>query len=120
MKQSINSDDKNISFPDVMIALAFIFIGIIMLLVMRKNEKSGFDINISVDGNITKTLSLDKDMVYEVVTDYGNNKIVIEDGKAYVSEADCRDKICVNYKPIDKVGDTIICLPHKLVVEVTE
>ena len=27
--------------------------------------------------------------------------------------------ICVRHRPIDRSGDTIICLPHKLVAEIT-
>jgi hypothetical protein len=33
--------------------------------------------------------------------------------------ADCRDQICVHHIPISGSGESIICLPHKLVVTVT-
>lgn len=46
------------------------------------------------------------------------NLLVIKDGKASMKEADCPDKICVAHKPICKKGETIVCLPHKVVVEV--
>ena len=35
-----------------------------------------------------------------------------------MAEADCADRYCMAYKPISKSGETIICLPHRLVVEV--
>lgn len=47
-----------------------------------------------------------------------SNVLVIKDGEAAIVEADCRDKICVAHKPVKKIGETIICLPHKVVVEV--
>jgi hypothetical protein len=46
--------------------------------------------------------------------------LVIKDGKAFIQNADCPDKICAEHKPISKTGETIVCLPHKLVIEITE
>ena len=34
-------------------------------------------------------------------------------------EADCPDKLCVHQKAISKNNETIICLPNKVVVQVT-
>lgn len=48
----------------------------------------------------------------------GKNILRIRDGRADMIYADCPDQLCVNQKEIDKVGETIVCLPHKIVVEV--
>ena len=48
----------------------------------------------------------------------GKNILRIRDGSADMIYADCPDQLCVNQKEIDKVGETIVCLPHKIVVEV--
>ena len=48
----------------------------------------------------------------------GNYYAVIKDGKAWVKEADCPDKICAKHRPISRSGESIICLPHKLVITV--
>lgn len=50
--------------------------------------------------------------------DTGRNVIVINNGAAYMQEADCRDQICVKHKPISKNGETIICLPNDVFVTV--
>ena len=47
----------------------------------------------------------------------GKNILRIRDGSADMIYADCPDQLCVNQKEIDKVGETIVCLPHKIVVE---
>ncbi len=49
----------------------------------------------------------------------GQNILTVRDGKAYMSEADCPDRLCMRQKPISKKGESIICLPHRLAVEVT-
>ena len=41
---------------------------------------------------------------------------MIEDGKADMVWADCPDKLCVNQKAISREGESIICLPNKVVI----
>ena len=49
---------------------------------------------------------------------HGHNKIVIENGCVRMEEADCPDLICVHHKSISYDKENIICLPHRLIVEV--
>nr|WP_242704635.1 NusG domain II-containing protein [Enterococcus sp. 665A] len=46
------------------------------------------------------------------------NLIEIADQKIRVKEASCKDQICVRRGWIEKKGDTIVCLPHKMVIEI--
>lgn len=48
----------------------------------------------------------------------GHNVIEIKNGKVMMVEADCRDQICVKHRPIDKNGETIICLPNDVYVTI--
>ena len=48
----------------------------------------------------------------------GYNLVSITDGVVVMEAADCRDQICVQHKPISSKGESIICLPHRLVVEI--
>lgn len=74
----------------------------------------------AVDGEIYGTYSLDKDQSIEISTSYGKNVLVINGGSACITEADCPDRICVKQGRISKKGQTIICLPHRLVVTVVQ
>lgn len=47
-----------------------------------------------------------------------SNLLVIEDGKARMLRANCPDQICVEHRPVSKVGQTIVCLPNQIVVKV--
>ena len=47
------------------------------------------------------------------------NVLTIRDGRADMTEADCPDKLCVHQKAISKNHEMIVCLPNKVVVEVT-
>lgn len=46
------------------------------------------------------------------------NVLVIQDGKADIVEASCPDKICVNHAAIHLSGESIVCLPNKVVVTI--
>ncbi len=46
------------------------------------------------------------------------NIIDIKDGFVWVHDSNCKSRVCVNHKKISKVGETIICIPHKLVIEI--
>lgn len=46
------------------------------------------------------------------------NTLIIEDGYAYMKYADCKNQICVNTGKISKKGETIVCLPNKVTVEI--
>ena len=44
--------------------------------------------------------------------------MVIEDNKAFMKDANCPDKICEGHSKISYKGETIVCLPHKVVIEI--
>ncbi|KAF1304637.1 NusG domain II-containing protein [Enterococcus saccharolyticus] len=46
------------------------------------------------------------------------NLLEIKDDQIRIKEADCGDQICVRRGWASKHGETIVCLPHKLVIEI--
>lgn len=48
----------------------------------------------------------------------GYNLLMISGGMASVSDADCPDRLCVSQRTISHKGESIICLPHKLVITI--
>lgn len=71
------------------------------------------------DGN-TFTMPLSQDDVLTVASSAGTNAIEVQAGKVRVSEADCPNQDCVEQGWISKAGQQIVCLPHKLVVNITD
>ncbi|MBR1815868.1 MAG: NusG domain II-containing protein [Lachnospiraceae bacterium] len=113
-------EDRIISKRDIIFIMILLIALSLVILIIHFNKRTGYYVTLSADGDVIETFSLDDDMEYRFETEAGFNVIVIEDGQVYVREADCRDKICVNHSRISNVGETIICLPHKLVIEITE
>lgn len=61
-----------------------------------------------------------EDAVYRVTTGYGTYRIEVRGGAVSVTEAPCPDQICVHHAPTATAGDSIICLPGRLTVTVTD
>ena len=101
----------------VVIAVAIVIaVSAIAAAFYQKNE--GDTLRITIDGELYGEYSLADNQSVTMAEKLGYNSLVIENGTAYMADADCADKYCMAYKPISKNGETIICLPHKLVVEV--
>ena len=73
-----------------------------------------------MDGKTEMLLPLDRDTDQLIKTEAGTNLVRIRDGKVTCEEADCPDKLCVKHSAISNLGETIICLPHKVVLEIRE
>ena len=80
--------------------------------------QAGAQVNIYIDGDLEHTLPLSEDRELEIDNSLGYNKIVVSGGQVRVTQADCPDKICVHHAAISHDKETIVCLPHKLVVEI--
>ena len=65
-------------------------------------------------------LDLSKDSTTVVSTELGTNLVVVENGTVRVSEADCPNHDCVNQGAISKAGQQIVCLPHKLTIDISD
>lgn len=115
-----DGNDKIINKADVILLAVLLLAAGPAYLILNWLKIDGYKVEIRVEGELVKELSLSEDTSYVCKTSHGSNTIIIKEGAAYVTDADCPDKICEDYKPISEIGDVIICLPHKLVVEVAE
>jgi len=72
---------------------------------------------ITVDGKIVGTYPLSENKIIDIPSkEKWTNRLKIEDGVIFMLEANCPDKICVHHKSISQNGETIVCLPNKVVV----
>lgn len=71
---------------------------------------------VTVDGEVYGAYSLTENRTIEIKE---GNHLRIQDGQAKMEWADCPDQLCVHQKAISKTGESIICLPNKVVVNVT-
>lgn len=105
--------------------LDFILILLLMMasftpfLLLNHHQGSSALAQLRVNSQVVKTFDLRQDQTYTYKSQDGDiNEIEVKDGKIAIVFANCGDQICVRKGFIDKTGQTIVCLPHRLVIEV--
>ena len=78
-------------------------------------SQQGSTVTIKQNNEIVYSESIAKD---STVTLDGNT-VIIEDGFVYMLNASCKNQVCVNTGKISKKGESIICLPNKVTVEIS-
>ncbi len=116
MQTKDNNFGKKRLIYDIILVLALAVIGLAALLIVKLTARGGESVVVKQNGEIIAELSLDASGVYPLAD--GKNILVIEGGEAFMSSADCPDKLCVNQGRISNSGESIICLPNKLSVTV--
>lgn len=72
-----------------------------------------------VDGEVQGRYPLDRETTVEIQLEDGRyNRLEIHGGEADMTEASCPDKICVEHRPVSKQGESLVCLPNKVMVEI--
>ena len=116
----LSTDKLTFKPADLLIpAVAVLAAGVLLLCTSVLPQPEQRAAMVTVDGEEIGLLPLDTDaeVWYEVPTG-GVNCVAVADGKVTVSEADCATQVCVHHRAIFRVGESIVCAPHGLVVTV--
>ena len=109
-----------VSHKDIILIAAFVIIAVIAFVVINHFvKKDGAFVQIKVDGQVVNTIPVNQNETLTIEGYQGGSNIVtIENGGVTMTDADCPDKLCVKTGRISKTGETIVCLPHRVVVEI--
>ncbi|MCH3963231.1 MAG: NusG domain II-containing protein [Clostridium sp.] len=104
--------------------ILLVVISIVGVFTYRNNLSGSKKIAIiKQDGKTIKNVDLNKvNNTEEFIVKYKGthfNKVKMQKGKISIEDADCPDKICVKTGWISEPGQSIVCLPHKLIIEIT-
>lgn len=106
----------------LLMLLSFTPIIIFQAVTADQSEAVTYQAIVKVDGKILKTFDLKEDQDPYTYTyedpDGDYNLIEIAGSRVRISEASCDDQVCVRQGWIAKAGQSIVCLPHKLVIEI--
>lgn len=97
----------------ILIAVSF------LLIHLYKSE--GSKLLVTVDGKDYKTFSLNENTVFTIQQEDGQwNTFEIKDGDVRMLEASCPDKLCVKFGKIHYDGESITCLPNRVVLRIID
>ena len=101
---------------DLLLALAVLALAAAVWLFTRPRDSGAWAV-VTVDGVETGRYALDEDRTVTIgAADY--NVLEISGGRAAIVEANCADHTCVRTGWISREGETIVCLPHHLLVRI--
>lgn len=109
---------------DIVIIILLALISFIPILIFTLQQtsapnSSSLTAQVSVDGEVIASFPLTEDTEYTYTFSDGDyNSFRVEDDQICIYEASCPDQLCVKQGWISQAGETIVCLPHKLVVEI--
>ncbi len=100
---------------DIVLILIVSLIGILFYVGFHVNAYTGDKVLVSIDGEKFGEYYLGEDQLINI---NNRNQLEIVDGCARMISATCPDHLCVHQGEISKNHENIICLPHKVLVEV--
>ena len=105
---------------DLLLILAVLLLAGGVWTALRLSRRAGGSVRVTVDGVEVASLPLDRDQSFVWEGEAGKNTLVIENGAAHMEFADCPDGLCIRQGEVRRIGESIICLPHRFVAAVNE
>ena len=105
---------KKRDFCFIVIAL---LVGFLSLFFVKQTAKSGDTVIITVDGKLFCERPLSENCEIKI---NDTNIAVIENNSVYMKSATCKDKLCIHMGKAKDSSKKIICLPNKVVIEITK
>ena len=102
----------------ILIAVALVLAGALYAVSQFSLGTQASSVVVTVDGAERLRRPLAVEDSYEIRQEDGSvNVIAVKDGAVYMKEANCRDGLCIRQGKMKNAAKTIVCLPHKLVVQ---
>ena len=107
---------------DIILFIALVVIGLAAsaaLSLSHGEAGAGAKVVIESGGELYATYPLSEDLTISVpAPGRGENVVEISGGTVSVTEASCKNQVCVRHGAISKTGESIVCLPNRLVVRI--
>ena len=113
------NDDRTMKKRDIIIIAALLLCaGALYLISQVSLSAEASTVVVTLDGKEVLRRPLAMENTYEIAQEDGSlNIIAVKDGAVFMQEANCRDGLCIRQGKMKNGAKTIVCLPHKLVVQ---
>ena len=101
---------------DLLLVGVLLLAALLLFALTRGTREEGAAAVVTVDGVEVGRYPLSKSGTFPL--NGGTNILVVENGEAWVTEANCPDKICMAMGKISRNGEFIACLPNRLLIVV--
>lgn len=109
---------KIIKKADIILIAGIITAGIWLSVALCFGKDDGEILRVTLDGRLYGTYDTSTDQTVTVKNGEDQNTFEIKNGNVNMINANCPGFDCVHEHSISRQGETIVCLPHKLVLEI--
>ena len=102
----------------------FILIGLILIgfligvFWIRRDISKGEEVSIFIDNREVYRFSLFESKTFSIQGMIGETLIQINQGQIWVEKAPCPHQICKNMGKISHSGETIVCIPNRILIQI--
>lgn len=112
---------KKLDIIIIVTLMVLSFIPEIVFGLMVGKEYNSTYAEITMAGKLYKNVNLSahkgKDII-ELESKYGNIVVEVKDNNIGIIETTCTDKICMHPEYINKPGESLVCLPNRVMIEI--
>ena len=106
---------------DLIIIIVLIILSLMPIRFLISNNNVDLKrVIINVNGEEYETLELKENIneIIKIEEGLGVNEIYINKGQVYMNHSNCTDKVCMRQGKISKIGESIVCLPNRVFIEI--
>ena len=104
---------------DFIIILFIILLAVSSGFLIKFTQGDGDTVVISVNGDTTHRVSINRNLMIELSGFIDKSSIVIEGGSVWMQNSPCPHKLCKQAGKISRSGEMIICIPNRIVIQIT-
>ncbi|MGA2091283.1 MAG: NusG domain II-containing protein [Endomicrobiales bacterium] len=107
-----------LSFGDKWLIAVIVIISMVVPLSISFVGTSAHTAQVFEQGTLIKVIDLSKDSESTLKLHHGFIVVQVKQGKIRARKCSCPEKVCIGMGWISKSGQSIVCVPNKLLIEV--
>lgn len=115
-QKKVQYSNIGITRGDLYLILIILITGLILFLMIQISSKSGQCLYVYYAQKLVTTVQLNKNENLNIQGDLGISQIVIRDGQVWMEKSPCPQKICIHMGKITHHGQSIVCIPNRIVL----
>ena len=103
---------------DIILLIVLVIVGLASTAYVAMSKTGGDTVIIEQRGKMYGKYSLFENRTITIEGKKCKNIVTIEGGQVWMEESTCKNQICVHHSRISSGGESIVCLPNRVVVRV--
>jgi hypothetical protein len=107
-----------LTLPDKILIGGLVIVAFLSFPAIRHFHPEGKRVVIELDGDVVGDFSLEEDRLVPVEGKLGTTWVKMGEGGVRIVDSPCPYKLCIKSGSIHRAGETLICLPNRVVARI--